>query len=442
MRGAGAERGSGTLEVVGVVTVAAILVAALLLAIVTASPVVRDRIAQAICQIVTFGQGECGSVELGLDEGRPPEDYVPPDPCVLLSQGLEGSLGVSAGVVSLGEGRFALVEQLSDGTVRVTFGEDKSGGVNAGIGAEAGVVIDGTRWGSGAWLAGDILATMSTGNVYYADDMDTALEILQQEAASTVKDNVMGPGGPVRGAFDWLQDQASQVVPFVPPATQHEPDEWFVEAGLEASGDARIMSLTGAAGVDAAIGGYVGTTMRRDGTSTAHFKVTAEGTASAHFLGNEAAASGQIDGIVEVDFDAHGNPVMFRLRQGYVGDAYVGGSDTPVYHEFTHEIPLHSHDDLAHVMRTTGMYGAGVVASGPNGFVLTASALSEISRLAGEDGYIYRDEYLLDGTEHGVFANVGIKVNGGFDAGIELTERDLIGRTHWDGAQWVDTPGC
>ncbi|ADG74266.1 hypothetical protein Cfla_1368 [Cellulomonas flavigena DSM 20109] len=66
------ERGQGTLEYVGVVAVAVLLVAMLVLGV---SPAARTMAARMVCEVTTLGQGDCGSAQ-GEDPGTdaPGED--------------------------------------------------------------------------------------------------------------------------------------------------------------------------------------------------------------------------------------------------------------------------------------------------------------------------------------------------------------------------------
>lgn len=69
----GRDRGQGTLEYVGVVALAVVLVAALVLAV---SPAARALAARIVCEVTTLGQGTCEQTGVGPDtpDGDAPED--------------------------------------------------------------------------------------------------------------------------------------------------------------------------------------------------------------------------------------------------------------------------------------------------------------------------------------------------------------------------------
>ena len=69
------ERGQGTLESVGVIGVAALLIVAVIAATAQANPAVVGNIKDGICRVVTLGQGTCSSAP----EIRTSDDYVPPE---------------------------------------------------------------------------------------------------------------------------------------------------------------------------------------------------------------------------------------------------------------------------------------------------------------------------------------------------------------------------
>src|SRR5450759_2393144 len=112
------ERGAATLEHLGVLAIAAILIAAVVIAVSNSG--YGGRLQQALCEITSLGQGDCGSTTTA--HTRSPADYVPKEVCVVTADGATGS--VKAGVLLTGgvNGDW-LIETLADGTYRLTRGE-------------------------------------------------------------------------------------------------------------------------------------------------------------------------------------------------------------------------------------------------------------------------------------------------------------------------------
>ena len=133
------------MEYVGIVVLAAILVAALLL--VLANFQYRERVEQALCEITSLGQGDCGAVPTA-DE-RAPEDCIPDEECVMTADGQASS--VKAGVLFTGgAGGDWLIEEMGDDTFRLTRAGNLTGGVAVGIGFDVSATRDNHTYGAGA----------------------------------------------------------------------------------------------------------------------------------------------------------------------------------------------------------------------------------------------------------------------------------------------------
>ena len=101
------DRGAGTLEYVGVVAVVAVLVGALVLGF--ANSHYGENLSAQLCKLTSAVDG--GSCPVPPTE-RAPEDYIPPDACVVSSNGEESSSGLTV-VVDVQSGETWLIEKLS-----------------------------------------------------------------------------------------------------------------------------------------------------------------------------------------------------------------------------------------------------------------------------------------------------------------------------------------
>jgi hypothetical protein len=137
------ERGAATLETVGMYTVAAMLATAVFLAILGSSPLVADKVRQALCIITTLGQGECGSSVTSAVDHRPTQ------PCVVSAEGHTGSLEASF-IVTVGTCEQFLVEELNNGQFRVTRGTGGKVGVGVGAGFDLSGTWDDKEYGAAA----------------------------------------------------------------------------------------------------------------------------------------------------------------------------------------------------------------------------------------------------------------------------------------------------
>ena len=96
MRRLRGDRGAGTLENLGVVTIAAILIVATIAAFVGFR--YADHLAAALCRVTSaFDGGDGASCGTGAPE-RTTEDYVPPQPCVVSGNGSSVNASVAVGI--------------------------------------------------------------------------------------------------------------------------------------------------------------------------------------------------------------------------------------------------------------------------------------------------------------------------------------------------------
>jgi hypothetical protein len=297
------ERGAATLEAVGMYAVAAILAVAVMLVVVSASPVISDRLHQAFCMVTTLGQGPCESSTSAAQNHKPPE------PCVVTANSHTGAVEASF-VVTGGENEQFLVEKLNNGKFRVTRGTGGKVGVGVGEGANISATWDGKTYGGAATWSASIAAVFTGGEVYYADTEKEVADLAWGHTKDVVKDHAFGDTGLVRRIVDGVSDKLGMGKDL--PA----PDETYRAAGVIANMDAQATS--GTASAQAGVGSQMllGTREGADGTSTTYYQASVDGSIGAGgWIGDpktgkptyaNAGLEGTAESIVEVERDAKG----------------------------------------------------------------------------------------------------------------------------------------
>ena len=417
------ERGQGSLESVGVVILAAILVMATTGVIVQSSPSIKGEVSYRLCQVVNVvGGGDCAPPA----PVRTAEDRIPEDPCTVSSD--NGTAEVEASfVVTVSKGKQLLVEEMSDGTFKITEVDTGGVGWNPGVGIDVSGTVDGKK--SGAVAAADAGAMLEgkKGKTWYADDEGEAKEIMEGLLAETILDQVApdidvpilpDPPNPVRELLE-------QLVGGTP-----DPDEEFVEGGIEGSAQASVSSILYGAGGEAEVGVYLGGKTTPDGY-TAYYKQTA----SADVWGTlgPADASAGVGGelLIEVNFDKDGKPTSVKATSAYTLAADADAlsiEDDQTYVETVAEVPLTG--DPVHDAQALAILASPLAA--PN-----------FLQMAKDEGSVAKNTYSQDPDEFG-FDATGEPLFGrfGLSASMDFMNRTLDEATYWDGTSMVDRPDC
>ena len=432
------ERGQGSLESVGVVILAAILVMATTGVIIQSSPSIRGEVGYRICQVVNVvGGGDCAPP----DPVRTQEDRVPDEPCVVGSElgdvEVTGSFGVSVTA-----GKSFLVEELSDGTYKITEVDLAKVGIGVGPGVDVSLTLDGKKYGAAASATADALIAAKKGKTWYADDEDGARTIMEGILADQILDQVApeipgpedipvikeipflgdipGPPNPVRAALE-------QLIEGTP-----DPDEQFVEGGIEGNAQASASEIVIGAGGKVKVGGYLGGKETPDGY-VAYYKQAASAEVWGAVMGRDATALAGGEMLFEVTLDRDGKPTSVTLTTGVTLDADAQGevttTDDQTYTETKMTVPL-----TGDPLRDAGILSA--VGGNPLAMVTFVQA-------AKDDGTITRNSYSQDPNEYGltlmgepIFGDFGASVSGNF------TTRELQDAKYWDGTGFADRPDC
>ncbi len=430
------DRGQGSLELVGIVVLASILVLATTGTIVQMSPQLKSEVSYRICQILNLaGGGECEAP----DEPRSPEDRLPDTPCVVDSQ--QGSVEVTgAFVVSVTVGKQLLVEELSDGTFRVTEVDLGKVGVGVGPGIDVSVTLDGKKYGAVAIATADALLAGQTGRSWDAQDQDEVNDILRGLVAEQVLDSVApdlpGPSDiPLVGGLPIIKDIDGPPNPTRLLLEQligdlREPDSTFVEGGLEGNAAASISGITAGAGGEANLGVYLGAKQTKDGY-TAYYRGKVGASAFATLNADDASAGASGEALFAINLDEDGTPVSVSVTAGYTLAADQGdltsNTDDQTYVQTTAEVPL-TGDPLEDAQILAEM----------NSPLLFGNFLDR----AKEDGTLTQDTYSQDPNTYALGATGSLLGDYGGSIKGDFTTRDLEESTYWDGSQMADRPDC
>jgi len=452
--------GIGTIEYLGIVTLAALLVTAVVLSVSSAR--FQQHAQAAICRILV-AVGEGGACDDVPGTERDPADYVPLEPCVVSSNGRDesGSLTV---VVTLEGGERWVIERLGDGTYRLTRAREGGLGIGVGVGFDVSVTNDNATYGVGAYADASVAVVVGGGESYLASSAEEARRILDHKRNDETKDLWFGDDNLLRDGADWLNEQLGGSNRY----EQLDPDEWFVEAGVEGDASAGVNALVVSGDAEAFLDMYLGRTSRKDGTSTDYLRADMgigggiQGhtvTGAGYDLYKQFTLDGSMGAVMEVDRDAAGNPVAFRIRsvtswnpvgdESYSGPGGIDGD--PTYTERVVEIPLETAADrrlATRVMHAAGVpYYPGVTdeVDVPQTVLDRFNPVDlavELGTAAADRGYIYEQTYTTWSSTDGVNAQGKVGVELGLNLQDVESSRSTTGYRYYDGTGMVDRAEC
>ncbi len=444
------DAGAATIETTGAWALAALLVVGVVFALLATVPGTAETVRRAICMVVTLGEGACGGAP-----APQAADRTPTEPCVTRADGRESTVKGAFTFVSASTGEQWMVEELSDGTFRVTRGTSGAVGLEAGVGVTAHVVVDDKGYGitAAAGVAGEL--GFRSGEVYAAGDQAAVDALLRQHGVDVVADNVIGAAGPVRSVVDALGDLVGLDDYQLP-----EPSARYVEGGiaLSATAQATGIYLSGKAGVETST--TLGVRIARNGSTTEYLastvsgEVAAGGWAAADDGSSQYAqikAQGSVRQVLELDRDADGNVTAVRSKLITAGEAGAtfgdAGPKGSTYTERVTTLPIKTDADrrvalgflaAAGVQQVSGLAGplAPVVALPA---AVTAAAFSSA---AGERGQITDQTFDASSTSYGGEFGIEAVAKAGGGVNVGITDRSSTGGRYWDGAGWQPWTAC
>lgn len=447
------EQGAVSLEQVGLLLVAGMLVAALVVVLTQRSPV-GEHVRVAVCNILSAGQGSCGSVG-GADGASRPE---PTQPCTVSGTSGNAHAQISVSVVTMENGRQFQIEQLSDGTYRMTVGKSEGAGLAVGVGAGGSLTIADRTVGAEAVAGAGAGLTLSEGQAYHAEDADELRDLVEAHMADVAKDELVAESGPVRWVTDQLTDGTglTQALP--------EPDAQFHEGGFSVNASANAAGLGRAhAGVSAAQA--LGYREAADGSRTFYMSTEVTGEAGLMGLGVDTDGldfkGGDISGTMEMvtavtvgpdgEMTSVDSTVMASGEgQGLASAAFTGefdgvDVDTSAGRSIVFEssLPMDTAENRAAGMSflaNQGIHAFGGLVIDPD----SAAADLNYFHRAREHGTVTAQGYDLDGSTPYAASGSGkagpVALGGAVDVSTETI--DLTDARYWDGSQMSDWTGC
>lgn len=447
------DRGAVSLEQVGLIVVAAMLVGALVVVLTQRTPV-AERTREAVCTILNLGQGSCGSGG-GDDTATRPE---PTQPCVVTgnSGNVHGEISVS--VVTMENGRQFQIEELSDGTYRLTVGTSEGAGLAVGVGGGGSITIADRTVGAEAVAGAGAGLTLTEGQVYHADDADELRDLVEGHIADVAKDELVAESGPVRWLTDKVTDGTglTQALP--------EPDGEFHEGGFSVNASAQAAGLGRAnAGVSAAQA--LGYREGSDGSKTFYMSSEVSGEAGLISIGVDteghdfggAAINGKMEVVTAVTVGPDGTMTSVDSTamasgegQGMASAAFTGevdgvdvGTSAGRSVVFESSSPMDSAENQAvgmSFLANQGIHAFGNVAIDPD----SAAADHNYFHRAREHGTVSMRGYDLDGSTPFAASGSGkagpVALGGNLDVSSESIE--ITDARYWDGSQMSEWSGC
>jgi hypothetical protein len=456
------EQGAATLETVGMYAVAAVLAVAVMLVLASATPVIGDRLRQALCMVTTLGQGSCESSTTSA------LDHRPTDPCVVSADGHTGA--VEAGVIlTLGANEKLLVEELNNGKFRVTRGVGSSVGATGGVGANISGTWNDKTVGVAASADASAAVTFSGGEVYYANSDEEVQDLIWAHTEDVAKDVALsGQLAPLRSLVDFAEEHTGMGNTFP------TPDEVYVAGSVDASVSGQLTLLTADAQISGSTQSLLGTRLGADGTSTTYYQSSLAGKlAAGTWAGDEqtsqtvyakAGLEGKKSQIIEVERDSKGNISAVRAKSVVStttgasekgGDVNDGPGEKQTYTEMVTELPIRTPADQAianDYLSAVGMaplvgftdLPANATNYQPRGNPLEAlSPTQDFAQAANQRGYVTQQSF-DNGNSGSYNAKFGVEALAKIGGGVTV---DRVGRTstggkYWDGSTWAVWKGC
>ncbi len=413
----GSERGAVTLETVGLVLIAAMLSSVVFVAL-SGNNRLTQAVSGAVCTILTGGQGSCDYGTSTEAEKAPPTE-----PCATASDGYSVTAEGAAFNFTAGGTKAVTIEKLSNGKFRVVVASGKSAGVETGIGWDARVQVNGTRWGNDIGAKVGAKGDYVQSDVYLVDSRGSAEAIRNWAMYDQTLDTATDVSSPVPG-MGWLSEHVTRpVTDFVadkvgikePP----EPDAKVYTGGVSANASAQITPVIGGAEAKLGIGAVLGVRMNADGTTTVIGKV--DGTA-------------QLAGAISIEHGDLGGNAAFTVEATYDGStlkstqvkAVTTSDGRQTMH--TWSLPVKSEADRA--AATNLLYNP------------LPTAWTPFFDAAKDHGSVSKVDYETDGLDVSGAATVRAIEEGGVNAGFALPAAKVTSAEYYNGQDWAPWAQC
>lgn len=418
------ERGQGSLESLGIFVLAAILATSTVGVIVQLSPTLRENVSYELCKIVKLGGGGGECEKPGAP--RTTADHLPKEPCLNSSTSVSAEASASV-VVTVKRGYSFLIQRMSDGTFKITRVNTSGVGTGVGPGLDVSVTVDGKKYGVTAQASADVMLALNEGETWYANSQGEADDVIKNVISNDIVDEV-APNADlglfsVPNPVNWA---IKQII-----GSPSDPDEEFVEGGIEGNAAATVSGITASASASVKAKAYLGAKKTPDGY-VAYFRESLSGEAYGAVIGSNtyAAAGGEVLSAVTIDKDGH--PTSIKITASVTLDAGNDGNGDQQYTQYALQVPLTG--DLTH---DAPLYAA---ATGPS--LVGLATLSNFADVAKKEGYVTQNVYSQDPNTYGL--DIGGELLGKYGGSIsgDKTDRTLTEALYFDGTNMVARPDC
>lgn len=329
------EAGIGSLEVLGMVSVAVLLVAGIVAGI-AAYP---GQITGALCRFASaagFGAGGCEEGPAPVVADGPTDADFHPGVCMLSSTSETYNAQVKIWFVTLGDSSGFVVQEFSDGTVRATLTDGASVGANGAVTSktfDAGKLGDGKNAGVSVSLGADV--KFEYGSTWEFEDEKQWDSMKKDLDAYLIQQmQLQSEGAAGVALWLWISDGYLES-PKDPKITYSKIG---LEAALKASAGTRLG--TGTKGADGeeklidpklgfnlstkASGSVIVMNNQDTGERSYTYEVSGSGSAGADVILGHLTGEGKVDGAFTTTYDADGKLAKLTFKSAYEYGA--GGS--------------------------------------------------------------------------------------------------------------------
>jgi hypothetical protein len=443
------DAGAGTLEYVGIVGVAALLVVAVGLALSSNAPGVGNKVSAIICNILSGFQGNCGGI-VGPERE-------PTEPCVIGSDGDTIELGIGITFIDLGGNRGFIVEERSDGTFKVTRVQGGDVQATAGAGASTSFTIADNDFGGGASASISGGVVFQAGEEWIVDSQGAVDDLTTAENWSRVED-VLAAGNPFGSILKGARDLFNIGPQFPPPTTV------YVAGGLTGEGSAYAGAGSATAQASGAASRMLGYSHdNRNGNNTFYFETTVEGSAAAEAAGIIDQVGANLDGEMKVKtsvtVDSDGNIVSVSRSALAAGSSagltnvLFGGDFSPVTSDqvasgtqWDATLPIRTDRDrqaALSLLASSGINPLGLgVDADPDGLNVDPLASDFLAAVRDRGDLTRYDVELDDTTWLAGSGEVAVGAKLGLNGSYSTSEMTASDHQYWDGTQFADRTNC
>lgn len=437
MRRAGREKGAISLEQVGLVILAGVLCAAVVAALTQSTPL-GPTLSRAVCSITG---GDCDS-QSGDGGGSASTTA---GTCTVGNGRTVASTTASA-VTTLSDGRTVRVDELSDGSARVSPTSLDPGSEVSEVGLGNGMTVRMSDEQSGsASVEVPGLADGAGSAEYVVTDADQLRAVASGLETQQVKDELVGRDNPVRSAAD-----GTRIGDQLPEAeATYTPGGFSVSAQEEALGEG-----SGAGGLSTTA---LGIRTQGNGTQTFYIGSRVDGPEDLELLGVSPSGAGDssdpLDLVTAVTFDPQGNMVDVTstaatdsadspTADAVFGHSASGGSGPRVH---SARLATESERQSAAAADFLGAQGVSSLGSwtNPSGSSSRDDEPGAFFDEARDSGSLTTLDYEAEPETPHADTDAGQwMTEAGLPVGERASDATLSGAAYWDGSSMAPWTGC